>query len=215
MAKAAETQALWGAETEKAIANFPVSGEPIPTPVARWLGRIKAAAARANADLELLDRELADRIAAAGDRIAAGEFDDQFPIDVFQTGLGHELEHERERGHRDARRRGRPPERPREHGPVVERRLPVRGAPRRAGRARERPASRTGRARRVARAEGRRVRRRREVGTHAPHGRRARDARPGVRQATRRRSGRESHGSRTRCRDSARSRSAAPRPVPA
>ena len=88
MAKAAETQALWGAETEKAIANFPVSGEPIPTPVARWLGRIKAAAARANADLELLDRELADRIAAAGDRIAAGEFDDQFPIDVFQTGSG-------------------------------------------------------------------------------------------------------------------------------
>ena len=88
MAKAAETHALWGAETEKAIANFPVSGEPIPTPVARWLGRIKAAAARANADLELLDRELADRIAAAGDRIAAGEFDDQFPIDVFQTGSG-------------------------------------------------------------------------------------------------------------------------------
>jgi len=88
MAKAPETQALWGGETEKAIANFPVSGEPIPIPVARWLGRIKAAAARANADLQLLDRELADRIAAAGDRIAAGEFDDQFPIDVFQTGSG-------------------------------------------------------------------------------------------------------------------------------
>ena len=88
MAKAAETHALWGGETEKAIANFPVSGESIPTPVARWLGRIKAAAARVNADLELLDRELADRIAAAGDRIAAGEFDDQFPIDVFQTGSG-------------------------------------------------------------------------------------------------------------------------------
>lgn len=79
---------LWGAETEKAIANFPVSGEPIPTPVARWLGRIKAAAARANADLGLLDRELAERIAAAGDRIAAGELDDQFPVDVFQTGSG-------------------------------------------------------------------------------------------------------------------------------
>ena len=79
---------LWGGETEKAIENFPVSGEPIPTPVARWLGRIKAAAARVNADLGLLDRDLADRIAAAGDRIAAGEFDDQFPIDVFQTGSG-------------------------------------------------------------------------------------------------------------------------------
>ena len=88
MAKAAESEALWGAETEKAIANFTVSGEPIPAPVARWLGRIKAAAARVNADLGLLDTDIADRIASAGDRIAAGEFDDQFPIDVFQTGSG-------------------------------------------------------------------------------------------------------------------------------
>jgi fumarate hydratase class II len=72
----------------KAVANFPVSGEPIPVPVLRWLGRIKAAAARVNAELGLLDPELAERIAAAGDRIAAGEFDDQFPIDVFQTGSG-------------------------------------------------------------------------------------------------------------------------------
>src|SRR5262247_4450947 len=79
---------LWGGETTKAVENFQVSGEPIPRHVARWLGRIKAAAARVNADLGLLDRELADRIADAGDRIAAGEFDDQFPIDVFQTGSG-------------------------------------------------------------------------------------------------------------------------------
>src|SRR5262249_60700325 len=57
-------------------------------PVARWLGRLKAAAARVNADLGLLDRDKAERIAAAGDRIAAGELDDQFPIDVFQTGSG-------------------------------------------------------------------------------------------------------------------------------
>ncbi len=75
-------------ETRKAVSNFPVSGEPIPVPVARWLGRIKAAAARVNAELGLLDEEKAERIAAAGDRIAAGEFDDQFPIDVFQTGSG-------------------------------------------------------------------------------------------------------------------------------
>jgi len=88
VAEAAEKQALWGPETDKAITNFPVSGEPIPIPVARWLGRIKAAAARVNADLALLDHDLADRIATAGDRIAAGEFDDQFPIDVFQTGSG-------------------------------------------------------------------------------------------------------------------------------
>ncbi|HEY1512727.1 MAG TPA: class II fumarate hydratase [Gaiellaceae bacterium] len=79
---------LWGGETRKAIANFPVSGEPIPVPVARWLGRLKAAAARTNAELGLLDADKAQRIAAAGDRIAAGELDDQFPIDVFQTGSG-------------------------------------------------------------------------------------------------------------------------------
>ena len=88
MSDTSERQELWGAETSKAVANFPVSGEPIPVAVAHWLGRIKAAAARANADLELLDRDKADRIAAAGDRIAVGEFDDQFPIDVFQTGSG-------------------------------------------------------------------------------------------------------------------------------
>ena len=79
---------LWGAETTKAVENFPVSGEPIPAPVARWLGRIKAAAARVNAELGLLDSDKAERIAAAGDRIANGELDDQFPIDVFQTGSG-------------------------------------------------------------------------------------------------------------------------------
>jgi fumarate hydratase class II len=88
MARTEERQELWGGETAKAIANFPVSGEPIPAPVARWLGRIKAAAARVNAELGLLDAEKAERIAAAGDRIAAGELDDQFPIDVFQTGSG-------------------------------------------------------------------------------------------------------------------------------
>ena len=79
---------LWGAETRKAVENFPVSGEPIPAPVARWLGRIKAAAARVNAELGLLDADKAERIAAAGDRVASGELDDQFPIDVFQTGSG-------------------------------------------------------------------------------------------------------------------------------
>src|SRR6266498_338209 len=79
---------LWGEETRKAVENFPVSGQPIPAPVVRWLGRIKAAAARVNAELGLLDAELAERISAAGEAIAAGELDDQFPIDVFQTGSG-------------------------------------------------------------------------------------------------------------------------------
>ncbi len=79
---------LWGPETAKAVDNFPVSGEPVPTPVVRWLGRIKAEAARVNADLGLLDVELAERIARAGDEVASGAHDEQFPIDVFQTGSG-------------------------------------------------------------------------------------------------------------------------------
>ena len=88
MTDTASTPELWGGETRKAIANFPVSGEPIPTPVARWLGRIKSAAALVNGELELLDEEKARRISAAADRVANGELDDQFPIDVFQTGSG-------------------------------------------------------------------------------------------------------------------------------
>ncbi len=83
-----EKEQLWGGETTKAVANFPISGEPVPVPVLRWLGRIKGAAARVNAELGLLDPALADRIAAAADAVASGEHDDQFPVDVFQTGSG-------------------------------------------------------------------------------------------------------------------------------
>jgi fumarate hydratase, class II len=79
---------LWGGETAKAVENFPVSGHPIPAPVVHWLGRIKAAAARVNAELGKLDAETAERIADAGDAVAAGEHDAQFPVDVFQTGSG-------------------------------------------------------------------------------------------------------------------------------
>jgi fumarate hydratase, class II len=81
-------QELWGGETRKAVDNFPVSGERVPVAVVRWLGRVKGAAARANAELGLLDSGLAQRIAAAGDEIAEGKHDAQFPIDVFQTGSG-------------------------------------------------------------------------------------------------------------------------------
>jgi fumarate hydratase, class II len=83
-----ESEQLWGGETTKAVDNFPVSGETVPVPVLRWLGRIKGAAARVNAELGLLDVDVAERIATAADRVAAGELDDQFPIDVFQTGSG-------------------------------------------------------------------------------------------------------------------------------
>jgi fumarate hydratase class II len=83
-----EHEQLWGGETTKALDNFPISGERVPAAVIHWLGRIKAAAARVNRDLGLLDEGLAERIAGAGDRVAEGEFDDQFPLDVFQTGSG-------------------------------------------------------------------------------------------------------------------------------
>jgi fumarate hydratase, class II len=83
-----EKDQLWGGETTKAVANFPISGEPVPVPVLRWLGRIKGAAARVNAELGLLDPALAERIAAGADSVAAGEHDEQFPVDVFQTGSG-------------------------------------------------------------------------------------------------------------------------------
>ncbi len=82
------THELWGGETRKAIDNFPVSGEPVPAPVVHWLGRLKSAAARTNADLGLLDADLAERIAEAADQVAHGRHDDQFPVDVFQTGSG-------------------------------------------------------------------------------------------------------------------------------
>ena len=79
---------LWGGETSKAVKNFPVSGEGIPVPVIRWLGRIKGAAARVNGELGLLPAGIAKKIASAGDKVAAGKYDDQFPVDVFQTGSG-------------------------------------------------------------------------------------------------------------------------------
>ena len=82
------SEQLWGGETTKAIDNFPVSGETIPPSLVKWLGLIKANAARANAELGLLDAGIAQRIAAAGDEVASGRYDDQFPIDIFQTGSG-------------------------------------------------------------------------------------------------------------------------------
>ena len=80
---------LWGDETRKAVDNFPVSGEPIPASVIHWLGRIKAAAARVNADLGLLDAEHGRaRSRRLPTRSPHGDHDDQFPVDVFQTGSG-------------------------------------------------------------------------------------------------------------------------------
>src|SRR3954454_22918867 len=81
-------QELWGGETRKAVDNFPVSGARVPPSVIHWLGRIKGAAARANVELGRLDSDIGERIANAADEVADGKHDDQFPIDVFQTGSG-------------------------------------------------------------------------------------------------------------------------------
>src|SRR5438874_11162729 len=131
MSTTEERGELWGSETEKAVKNFPVSGNQIPVPVIRWLGRIKATAARVNAELGLLDQDIADRVAAAGDEIADGRHDDQFPIDVFQTGSGTSSNMNANEVMANLGR-GRASERPRQHGAVVQRRLPVRRPPGRA-----------------------------------------------------------------------------------
>jgi fumarate hydratase, class II len=82
------SRSLWGPQTDRAVANFRISGEPMPAAVVEWLARIKGACARANARLGQLDPDLAEQIANASDAIAAGEHPDQFPVDVFQTGSG-------------------------------------------------------------------------------------------------------------------------------
>ncbi len=80
--------ALYGAQTQRAIDNFPVSGEPMPPAFIHALGRVKSACASANAELGALPEPLAQAIVEAAASISAGELDDQFPVDVFQTGSG-------------------------------------------------------------------------------------------------------------------------------
>ena len=80
--------ALWKAQTQRAVENFPISGTPIEPALIHALGEVKAAAARANGALGVLPGDLAEAIAAAARAVADGEHDDQFPIDVFQTGSG-------------------------------------------------------------------------------------------------------------------------------
>ncbi|HXD84201.1 MAG TPA: class II fumarate hydratase [Rudaea sp.] len=80
--------ALWGAQTQRAVDNFPISGLSMPREFIRALGLIKSAAAQANADLGHLAKNKAKAIRKQAERVAAGEFDAQFPIDVFQTGSG-------------------------------------------------------------------------------------------------------------------------------
>jgi fumarate hydratase class II len=81
-------EALWAAQTQRAVDNFPVSGERIGRDLIGALGSIKGCAARVNAELGVLDADVADAIHDAAAAVARGEHDDQFPVDVFQTGSG-------------------------------------------------------------------------------------------------------------------------------
>jgi fumarate hydratase class II len=80
--------ALWGAQTQRAVQNFPISGVRVEPAVIHALARIKSAAAVVNARLGVIDADVAQAVAAAADEVAEGKYDDQFPIDVFQTGSG-------------------------------------------------------------------------------------------------------------------------------
>ncbi len=80
--------ALWRAQTQRAVENFPISGRGLERAQIRALGLVKAAAARVNGELGVLDDDRARAIAAAADEVAAGGHDDHFPVDVFQTGSG-------------------------------------------------------------------------------------------------------------------------------
>ena len=80
--------ALWGAQTARAVENFPISGLTMPLPIIHALAQIKSAAAQVNAELSLVDPDVAQAIALAADDVARGLHDDQFPVDVFQTGSG-------------------------------------------------------------------------------------------------------------------------------
>jgi fumarate hydratase, class II len=80
--------ALWRAQTQRAVENFPISGRGLERSQIRALGLIKGAAARVNGRIGVLAPELADAIAAAADEVAAGRHDEHFPVDVFQTGSG-------------------------------------------------------------------------------------------------------------------------------
>ena len=176
---------LWGGETAKAVENFPISGETVPLPVVHWLARLKGAAAAVNGELGLLvqAQRRAHRESRQRDRRRQARL--AVPDRRLSDRLGHLDEHERQRGHRQARRRGRARQRPRQHGPVLQRRVSLGRPPRRARRRAERAAAGAQAARTLLRAQGQELPERRQVRAHAPDGRRARHARPGVRRLRR------------------------------
>ena len=180
---------LWGGETAKAVENFPISGETVPVdgrPLAGpHQGRVRRRQRRAGPALQAD----APAVSSAPPReIAAGRPRRTVPDRRLPDRLGHLDEHERQRGHRRPGRRGRAPQRPRQHGPVLQRRVPLGRAPGRARRRPERAAARAEDARALLRPQGQELPEHRQGRPHAPDGRGPGDARPGVRAATPRRS---------------------------
>ena len=209
-----QREQLWGGETTKAVANFPVSGETVPVPVLRWLGRIKGAAARVNSELGLLDAERAKRIAAAADRVAAGEFDDQFPIDVFQTGSGTSSNMNANEVIANLAGEGVHANDDVNMGQSSNDVFPSAVHLAALDTATHELLPALERAGGGADGQGRRVPRRGQVRTHPPDGRGAGDARPGVRRLRGAGPARRAARLATRCHRWRRSRSAAPPPAP-
>ena len=123
---------LWGAQTQRSLQNFRIGGERMPMPLVHALAIVKQAAALVNKDLGKLEPRLADAIAAAAADVVQGKYDDEFPLVVWQTGSGTQSNMNMNEvlsnlANRAPRRRARQqeagsPERPRQHGPVVQRR---------------------------------------------------------------------------------------------
>ena len=89
--------AYWGAQTERSIENFPFGPrEQMPLEIVHALGFVKQAAARVNARIGGLDPKIAEVIQQAAAEVARGDLDSQFPLVIWQTGLGHPVEHERQ-----------------------------------------------------------------------------------------------------------------------
>ena len=198
----------WGAQTQRSLIHFSIGDDHMPKAVYHAYGYVKKAAALVNADAGRLDRELADAIVAAADEVIAGKLDSEFPLYVWQTGSGtqsnmnvNEVIANRASqllgGELGSQAPGSP-QRPRQHGAVVQRHLPDGDAHRHAARDPRAHAPAAGRADRSDLVKGQAVGRRRQDRPHAPAGRRRRSPSGRNGRAGRRSSGTRAAGSSVR-----------------
>ena len=181
--------ALWRAQTQRAVENFPISGSTLEPAHVRALAQVKAAAAKVNAELGVVDETMAAAIRDAAAEVADGRHDDHFPVDVFQTGSGTSSNmnmNEVLASLAQPRRGRRTPQRPRQRQPVQQRHLPDLDPRGRDRGDHPRPGPRPGPPRSGARGQGRGVQGRRQGRPDPPDGRHAGDARPGARRVRRR-----------------------------